>query len=355
MRNIAIAGLMLASTMALAQTQIEKYEAGSQPQGTFYYLPKTALRITVLVEKTTYTPGELCMYAEKYLRLKNVEQTASTTYTVKSIDMTPYGVPDTTKCYAVKYSGKSVGTNMQLSENGCLLTINTNAIMTLPTKQLIQVPKPKQKDPRNYLSEEILSAGSTAKMAQLIAQEIYEIRDSKNQLTRGQADYMPKDGEQLKLMLAELDQQDKALTSMFAGTTQTENAEYTINYCPEKETTKEVLFRLSKQLGLVDKDDLAGTPYYIYVDNLHTLQMPQAQDDGKKKKSKEEGIYVNVPEKIKVRIASGSKEIFSEELYAAQFGYTELISGDLFKRNTTKLTLHPTTGSVQKLEAEQPK
>ena len=353
MRKIAIAGLMLASTMSFAQTQIEKYEAGGHPQGSFYYLPKTALHITILVEKTTYTPGDLCLYADKYLRLKNVEQTASTTYTVKNISITPYGVPDTTKCYTVKYSGKSVGTNMQLSEDGCLLTINTNAIATLPTKQLIPMPKPKQQDPRNYLSEEILSAGSTAKMAQLVAQEIYEIRESKNQLTRGQADYMPKDGEQLKLMLAELDQQDKALTSMFAGTTQTDNVEYTINYCPETDTKKDVLFRLSKQLGLVEKDDLAGAPYYIRVDNLHTLQMPQ--DNGKKKKSKEEGIYVNVPEKIKVTISSGSKDVLTEELYAAQFGYTELISGDLFKRNTTKLTLFPNTGGIQKLEAEQPK
>ena len=64
---------------------------------------------------------------------------------------------------------------------------------------------------------------------------------------------------------------------------------------------------------------------------------------------------MNVPEKIKVTIAAGSKEVFSEDIYAAQFGYTELISGDLFKRNTTKLILHPTTGSIQKLEAEQPK
>ena len=64
---------------------------------------------------------------------------------------------------------------------------------------------------------------------------------------------------------------------------------------------------------------------------------------------------MNVPEKIKVTVSGGNSELCTAELYAAQFGYTELISGDLFKRNTTKLQLFPTTGSVQKLEAEQPK
>lgn len=44
------------------------------------------------------------------------------------------------------------------------------------------------------MTEEILIAGSTAKMAELVAKEIYNIRESKNSLTRGQADYMPKDG-----------------------------------------------------------------------------------------------------------------------------------------------------------------
>ena len=33
--------------------------------GTTYYLPKTALRVTMLIEKTTYTPGQFAMYANR--------------------------------------------------------------------------------------------------------------------------------------------------------------------------------------------------------------------------------------------------------------------------------------------------
>lgn len=354
MKKIALAALLgTMSTLSPAQTQIEKYTAGGQPQGTFYYLPKTALRINVLVEKTSYTPGSLCMYADKYLRLKDVRQTPEVSHRIINVDITPFAVADTAKCYTVKYSGKSVGTNMQLSEDGCLLAVNTE---NEPQKAAVKfTPSPKQPtpDPRSYLSEEIISAGSTAKMAQLIAQDIYDIRESKNMLTRGQADFMPKDGEQLKLMLAQLTQQENAMTGMFAGTVECDTAEYTIELCPDKEFDKAILFRLSKQLGLVDKDDLSGTPYYIYIKNMHTIQLPD--NTAKKKKSKEEGIYVNVPEKIKVTVAQIGKELCSKDIQMAQFGYTELISGDLFKRNTTKLKLFPTTGGIQKLEAEQPK
>ena len=36
--------------------------------GSSYFLPKTALRFTLLLEKTTYTPGEFSQYAERYLK-----------------------------------------------------------------------------------------------------------------------------------------------------------------------------------------------------------------------------------------------------------------------------------------------
>ena len=41
----------------------------------------------------------------------------------------------------------------------------------------------KKINPRDFLTEEILMAGSTAKMAELVAKEIYNIRESKNALS----------------------------------------------------------------------------------------------------------------------------------------------------------------------------
>ena len=266
MKKIVTAILFTAlGAIAGAQTVIERYTAGGHPEGTFYYLPKTALRISIMVEKTQYTPGSMCMYADKYLRIKNVRQTADVSHKVIGIRISPYAVADTAKCYTVKYNGKSVGTNMQLSEDGCLLAVNTENTVPAPPTEFTPSPKPQLPSPNSYLSEEILSAGSTAKMAQLIAQDIYDIRDSKNQLTRGQADFMPKDGEQLRLMLAQLTAQENAMASMFTGTVERDTVEHIINICPMEETGKQILFRLSKQLGMVDSDDLSGTPYYIYI------------------------------------------------------------------------------------------
>ena len=97
------------------------------------------------------------------------------------------------------------------------------------------------------MTEEILIAGSTAKMAELVAKEIYNIRESKNSLTRGQADYMPKDGAALKLMLDNLDEQEQAMMQMFAGTTDRIEKSFTIRIKPEADMKEKRSFPFLKE------------------------------------------------------------------------------------------------------------
>ena len=49
-------------------------------EGTTYFLPKTAVQFRILIEKTTYTPGELAVYAEKYMKMQNTDENPSVAY-----------------------------------------------------------------------------------------------------------------------------------------------------------------------------------------------------------------------------------------------------------------------------------
>lgn len=351
--------MLMMSSGAMAQSEISNYQPGVTSEGAVYFLPKTALRITVQVEKTTYTPGDFCKYADRYLRLNDVAQEPSVSYRVTNIGFTSFGTADTKKAYAVKYNAKSVAANVKLADDGRLLAINAdNKDYKNEPQKFVAAPKPAAVDPHKFLNEDILSAGSVAKMAELTAQDIYEIRDSKNQLNRGEADFMPKDGEQLRIMLSNLDLQDQMLTKLFTGTVEKDTTEQTFVVCPDGELNKEVIFRLSQQRGLVDKDDLSGVPYYLSVSDLHSLPaiQPVAEEAKKKNKKEETGIFVNVPGKIKATVYKGSKQMAEMELSAGQFGRVELLSGELFnKRATTHLTLNPVTGAVDRLDAEMPK
>lgn len=148
------------------------------------------------------------------------------------------------------------------------------------------------------MTEEILSAGSTAKMAELTAKEIYNIRESKNLILRGQADTMPKDGASLKLIMDNLDKQEKALTDMFTGKEVTEDKLFTAVILPDKEVTNDVVLRFSKKLGILSSDNLAGEPIYIKVESPTPIQTTVVtEEDSKKKKKAPKGILYNIPGK----------------------------------------------------------
>ena len=339
----------------LAQTAVSTYLPGVTPEGAIYLLPKTGIRIAVQVEKTTYAPGELCKYAERYLRIKDVSPTPSVNYRITDIRQEAYAVADTSKHYAIEFNAKTAATNVRLSDDGILLAINADPITIPATKPFVAAPHPASVNPRQYMNEETLAAGSTAKMAELIAQDIYEIRESRNLLVRGQADNMPKDGEQLRLMLNQLDKQDQAMNSLFIGITEKDTTEHVITIIPNKTSDQQVLFRFSQKLGLLESDDFAGVPYYYKVEDLKTVP-PVEVIDPKKKNKQAPGVYVNVPGKLRSTISDAKGVISTAEFPAGQFGNVELLSGALFnKRYTTRLWLNPLSGAVEKIDIEQPK
>lgn len=316
----------------------------------------------MLVEKATFKPGDFAPYAPKYLRMADARQQPSTTYRVLSVRQVAMPVPDTSKVYAVKFDARTVASRMTLSKDGRLLAINVDkaADVEMPAP-FVAAQKKEQVNARQFLSEEILSCGSTAKMAELTAHEIYDLRENRTLLIKGQADFMPKDGTQLQLMLGELDTQDKALTSLFIGTTQRDTTEHVLWVTPDGAFPRQVLFRLSQVHGLTDADDLSGAPYYISIDDLS--QLPAVEEAPKKKglggllqKNYDAGIYVNIPGRMRSTIYEGITPLVSEEFAAPQLGYTQLLSGSLFnKRYTTRLLLNPLTGAMERLDADQPK
>lgn len=318
--------------------------------GSTYYLPKTVVQFRIRVEKTNYKPGDLAIYSGKYLKMDDVETEPSTSCRIINIQVISVGIPDTTQRHVAVMDKKHSIISLSRDDNGILLAVNAEGCKAEQPQPFVPARKPAPLNPRDYMNADILAAGSKPKMAELIASEIYEIRDSRNQLTRGEADNMPKDGEQLRIMMANLDKQERALMQMFTGTTEKDTTETVLTFMPEKEVNRQLLFRFSKKLGLVDADDLSGRPFYISVEDLHYLPTLSLPDDGKKSKDAS-GICVNLPGKIRLSLFDGTQPLAKNELYATQFGRTESLSGELFgKKMTTKIVLDPVTGNARKLE-----
>lgn len=323
---------------------------GQSIEGTSYTLPKNGMRFTIEVEKTQYTPGRYAPYALRYMK-ENVPQQASTAYRIVNIKMDATAMPDTAKAFVLTTDKKHSIDKVTCSPNGQLLAINADALpYSTPLRQFKAAPKPKALNPNDYMTEDILSAGSEAKMAELSAKEIYDIRDSRNSLSRGEADNLPKDGAQLKLMYENMNRQEQALSQLFNGTTVKDTTWTQVDFTPMKEG-RSVLFRFSKYYGLVSADDLSGAPCYITVTDLHTAVQPVVDEKEKKEDKNDIGLRVSKPSKIKAVVTYDGKILDTYELNAAQFGYIESLSGELFgKKQSSQIVLDPLTGSVKSIK-----
>lgn len=341
----AAAALLLAASGAKSQT------APLSVEGATYCLPKTQLQFSLQIEKTTYTPGDLAPYASRYLRRDDIKLDPSAEYRIVGIRMSQKAVPDTAKCFTAKADQKHSIRRIEKDENGVLLAINAEPQKAKESAPFVPAPKRKGVNPRDFLTAEMLNAGSKAKMAELCVQEIYDIRENRGLLSKGQADFMPKDGEQLRLMLNSLDAQERALLQLFEGTAEADTTEQVVVFEPVREVDKQLLFRFSRLLGLTDADDLGGNPYYIRIEDLHTAPVLEGGDAKKDKDNV--GIYVNLPGKIRATIFNADRMLGSFELYAPQFGTTESLSGELFsKKCTSRLVLNALTGSIESLQTE---
>ena len=347
MKKNVFALSLLACTAPIAAQDISPYLPG-EDEGIVYFLPKTMLEVNVIATRVTYHPGELCQYANQYLRMNNVSPEPETYWEIKQIEVRSAGVPDSTKAYLVKLKDKSSMSNVELTEEGLIEAINTSAPEKMPMEYVLEKPQ-KHENPRRYMTEDILLAGSSAKMADLTAKEIYNIRESKNLILRGQADAMPKDGASLQLVIDNLDTQEKALTQLFTGTTDREDKVFTAHIVPQDGLTDKVALRFSRSLGALPAEDLAGEP--IYINLKSTVPLPTVIEDNKKKKKLEGAIY-NIPGKGKVTVSYQGKTCFEAELPITQFGTTEVLVNDLFKKVNTRVIFNPETGSILKIDKD---
>ena len=87
---------------------------------------------------------------------------------ILKIQMTSVGVADTAKRFTPKIDAKHSINSMKVDENsGILLAVNAEAKRMEKPAPFIAAPKPLPLNPRDYMSQEILAAGSSAKMAEL--------------------------------------------------------------------------------------------------------------------------------------------------------------------------------------------
>lgn len=345
MKKILSALLFLAVLPCMAQTEVSSFNSGNG-EGVTYFLPDTKFEVAVTVNCITRKAGEFAPYADRFLRITDVISKDDKYWEIVDVKVSTAGTPCNDKAFTIKLNSSSAS-NIFLNEDGIINSINREPAEE--TEENVEVKRKEYIDPRQYMTEEILQATSTAKMAELVSKEIYLIRESKLAITRGNADNMPKDGLSMQLVLEELHRQEMAFTSLFVGSIDTIPHTFYIDVTPARgaDLKKDILFRFSRKLGVVNSDDLAGAPVYYDLSDLSVNERPEKEIE----KVKREGVCCIVPGRANIKVYNNAKVFAEEELPVAQLGTVEILSKKLFNKDKeTEVLFDTATGAVISIE-----
>lgn len=327
----------------LAQTITESRSA------LVYSLPKTELMVHASVEKITETPGAFFQYSERFLAENHVIVRKRVYYRLKTLTVLTRTVPHKERTFSIIPAKKSLTAFISVNDQGILCGINVPPVNANKDVEFIgdnqrkNDNKPLKLIP---LNEEYMFAGSTAKMAEGAAKQIYRIRENRMDLLAGDVEHVPSDGTSMKTMIEQMERQEKQLTELFTGTIAVEELSQNIIYSPVGATKDQVLFRFSSFDGIVDADDLSGEPYYISVD-YDSLKI-ENNDQRKKKKPKEE-VFSVLPVNANVQIDDGKRTFFNQDLVFPQLGALVSIPLETMGKNG-KAYVSPETGRLLSVE-----
>jgi len=341
---------IIASGAGAQQTKLLTADKHNE-YGLVYTLPTTVLRIDVTAQRTVRKAGPYYQYAKKFIGTDNVIKEDSESWVITGVRVTPYGVPDLDNRYLMQLKNGAV-TYLCVDDNGMLLAVNKE-IEDAPAQDLVLSKDPQEVKEKlkineylKYVNEDFIASQSSVKQAQMLAESLMEIRESKIALTRGTAESMPQDGRQLELMLNSLSHQEAALTAAFAGISETETVTGSYAFTPRGDG-RNILFRMSDFAGFVEADDYSGDPVYLSVKITSQGKLP-VDAKGVEKKLPKDAVVYNVPGAAVITVSTLGNTLYEQEMEFSQFGVKFGLAPSLFsaKKNRSFATFSAVTGAL---------
>ena len=259
-----------------------------------YYLPQTALDITVTLHQETYTPGPYSAFAESLLGIAGDAPQAGDHWRIDSVAVATSEEADYTAAFAVKRpKGSTFPEWLTLTKSGLLMAASTAPAFTpqgqsqrdgradwppftdLSTAQFVADKSSifysvVQRDTtfvRVPVQRNVVVKESVEEKAKQAADLIFALRKKRVELICGDAE-LPTAPRMLQEMLDEISRVEAQYLSLFIGRWTSRRHAVRLRYSPSAKESSSMLCRFSTQSGICPTSELSATPLLIHVQRL---------------------------------------------------------------------------------------
>lgn len=352
-------------------------QEASKENGLYYALPRTFVKVDVVVNKTERIKGPYAGFAEKYLGLTNVIENNSTSYQITEFKLSTYTEPDPKEFYFVEVknicSKKFSRFRLALEESGIIAGTKPVADTEASAKPVYVFEEESTVLPDLFMSyadlnlfekvdtiiekvnvdsitvekmtlKRSLVAKTPEQKAKDAADYIIKVKDNRFNLISGfqEVNY---DKETFKYMNEELEKMENEYRKLFTGLVFTKQITYSFVYLPDAGKTVDSvpLFRFSTLHGVLETGDAYGEPVYIAIKksgNTQALQTFQAKKDSLK--TKQHGFYYRIPDYAEVKLYNSNTEDYKGKFLISQYGVLSFMPAGI-----KRFDVYPETGSLK--------
>ena len=315
-----------------------------------YYSPKTTITLDFAYSVETSERGIYADYAEEMLGIDNAVTENKSIYTLRNVHIGTRTETDYTRPHKV-VAEPDIPLLLSISEKGLLKGYNLPETEPMKGKNQHKTStKPAHNTDHSVapIPEEVLEGVNELAQAHAVAKQIFHLRETKMYLLSGEVEHAPADGTAMKLVLEELDRQEKALTELFIGTTKQRTKHKFVRFAP---TEEEQLFFFSEENGFTDSENIDADTIRVKM-VLHPQKLAPAVVDNSKKKKKGEDVVVsqivyNLPGSGDVEVTFDGRELGKRTVPIAQLGVDVPLSKDLFTaKELPTIVVSEKTGNI---------
>lgn len=354
-KNFILTGLclLISALPGLSQTfQTTPYAVGTPLANNtlLYGLPKTSLKVDVELVKTIIRKGPFAEYAAKYLQM-NVNKTDNVKWRIGTVSLSEHFELDPSQYYVITFKNlpKNIERLITLTKEGALLDMSLssflasgefapaeittgfkNMVIENPLFQTVDTLHKLMLKDTAFVKEPLvvkkLQHLPKESQAKELAQQIFDLRQRRQDLLNGEADDSP-DAPTLKLLLEQIALQEASLLTLFTGTSMEIPVKRSFVSLPAGKTQKTTLFYFSEQAGFAPNKEGAMEVACLYTPQgevtVNNMELVNPKTVAKSKKEKEilkNSVYYRVPAQVEVKISVNNETLASKRIPVYQMG-----------------------------------
>ncbi len=346
--------LMMMLTVAL--TNLSDNYIKPEESAVVYYSPSTTIQVDFVFTEETCEKGIYADYAEPLLGITDAIQENQKTYTLTDVNIYTSTDVDLNRVHKVAANKDFPIQLLSINERGLLTGYNLPPVTKehrskAPKQETVSKIEPARP---LQLPEEVVDAKTPSEKAHAIARYIFHLREVRTYLLSGEVEHAPADGEAMRLVLEELDNQERQLIELFIGTKTIVTKHETIQCRPMgddfKRWDRDLYF--SKENGFTTEENIDAEKIEIRTEFQHQFRQPE---EAQKKKSNKKNpdvsepsqLVYNLPGNARVLVQYRSQQLKSKVVPVAQFGMDVPLSKDLFTGATLpSIVFNEKTGNI---------